>query len=146
VAELSLSVVVDAPAEAVWAAVVDWDAQGDWIPLTRVRAVDGTGHRVGDRLEAFTGIGRLGFLDSMRITHWDPPHRCEVRHTGRVVRGCGAFEVEALGDRSARLVWTEWLELPCGALGAAGWLLVRPFAAAGVRRALVRFGRWAPRR
>ena len=39
----------------------------------------------------------------MTITVWEPPRRAVVRHTGKVVRGSGAFEVEDLGpDRSPR--------------------------------------------
>ena len=36
----------------------------------------------------------------MTIVVWEPPHRAVVRHTGRVVRGSGAFEVrELVGGR-----------------------------------------------
>ena len=37
--ELIEQVDVDAPPEQVWAALVDWDRQGEWIALTDVRAV-----------------------------------------------------------------------------------------------------------
>jgi hypothetical protein len=33
--------------------------------------------------------GPAGFTDTMKITEWDPPRRCVVRHTGRAVRGTG---------------------------------------------------------
>jgi hypothetical protein len=100
------------------------------------------GQGVGGGIEAFTGVGPLGFLDRMEITLWEPPRRCHVLHLGRVVRGTGAFEVEPLpGDRS-RFVWREDLELPLGLLGRLGWPIVRPAFAAGVQLSLRRFARW----
>jgi hypothetical protein len=128
---------VAAPVEATWAAAVDWDAQGDWVLGTRVRS---EGQGLGGRIEAFTGLGRVGFLDTMEITVWEPPHRCEVLHTGKVVRGTGVFVVEPRPGGS-RFVWEETLELPLGALGRAGWPLVRPLFEAGLRLSLRLFAR-----
>jgi uncharacterized protein YndB with AHSA1/START domain len=137
---------VAAPAEQVWAAAVDWEHQGEWVLGTRVRATAQQGQGVGGGIEAFTGAGRLGFLDTMVITEWDPPHRCAVLHTGRVVRGTGLFEVVDLGGGRSRFVWSEELELPLGAVGRAGWPLVRPLFRAGLRRSLARFAEWVPTR
>jgi uncharacterized protein YndB with AHSA1/START domain len=137
---------VAAPAEQVWAAAVDWEHQGEWVLGTRVRATAQQGQGVGGGIEAFTGAGRLGFLDTMVITEWDPPHRCAVLHTGRVVRGTGLFEVVDLGGGRSRFVWSEELELPLGAVGRAGWPLVRPLFMAGLRRSLARFAEWVPTR
>ena len=138
--ELSLDVEVDAPQQAVWDAVVDWDHQGDWMLGTRVRGTVQGGAGVGGGLEAFSGVGRLGFLDTMVITVWDPPNRCEVTHTGKLIRGTGVFEVRAEGDRS-RFVWTERLELPLGTVGRLGWRAVRPAAAVGIKRSLEKLAR-----
>lgn len=124
-----MRVEIDAPVERVWAAVVDWDSQHRWVPLTRVRATHQDGRGVGARIEAFTGIGRLGFLDPMEITTWDPPRRCVVAHHGRVVRGTAAFEVEPRGADLATFVWAEWLDLPFGRLGRLGFALLRPLIA-----------------
>ena len=134
---VSLDVPVRAPASAVWDAVTDWPAQGEWMPATRVRAVDGDGRCVGGRIEAFTGLGRLGFLDTMVVTEWLPPTRCAVDHTGRVIRGTGAFRVTPTPD-GATFTWSEELELPGGALGGVGWLLISPFVRLAVRHALTR--------
>jgi hypothetical protein len=144
--EVRLEVVVEAPVEQTWAAAVDWDRQGDWMLGTRVRGTAQDGVGVGGGIEAFTGVGRLGFLDTMEITAWDPPQRCAVLHTGRVVRGTGLFEVRELGEERSVFVWSEQLELPLGALGRLGWPVVRPLFLAGVRRSLDRFALWVPRR
>jgi hypothetical protein len=144
--EVRLEVVVEAPVEQTWAAAVDWDRQGEWMVGTRVRGTAQDGVGVGGGIEAFTGVGRLGFLDTMEITAWDPPQRCAVLHTGRVVRGTGLFEVRELGEERSVFVWSEQLELPLGALGRLGWPVVRPLFLAGVRRSLDRFALWVPRR
>jgi len=129
---------VKAPVEAVWAATTDWQRQGEWMPGTRVRATVQEGRGVGGGIEAWTGIGPLGFLDTMVITEWEPPYRCVVRHTGRLVRGGGAFEVaEApVGDGGSTLTWIEELDLPGGALGRLGWRAIRPAVRYAVARSL----------
>jgi hypothetical protein len=135
-AEITVDVIVDADQQAVWDAVTDWPRQSEWMLGTSVRATVADGIGVGGGIEAFTGVGRVGFLDTMVITEWDPPRRCVVEHTGRVVRGLGVFEVLALPDGRSRFVWSEVLDLPLGVLGRLGWPLVRPGFAWGVRRSL----------
>jgi hypothetical protein len=103
------------------------------------------GRAVGESISAFTGIGRLGFLDTMTITVWEPPRRAVVRHTGKVVRGSGAFEVQALGERRSRVVWSEWVDLPFGPIGRLGWPLVKVLVGAGLRLSLRRLARYAER-
>jgi Polyketide cyclase / dehydrase and lipid transport len=128
---------VDAPAEAVWETVTDWAGQSEWMLGTRV-AVDGggPGHFVGARLRAVTGIGPLGFTDTMEIVEWEPPRRCVVRHLGKVVRGDGVFEVVPLGPHRARFLWSELLDLPLGVVGAWGWRVVEPAFRVGLARSL----------
>jgi hypothetical protein len=142
---LVLSVDVDAPVDRTWAAATDWAGQSQWMLGTTVRPTALGGVGVGGGIEAFSGVQvgpiRVGVLDTMVIERWEPPHLCSVRHTGRVVRGTGDFAVEASGDRS-RFVWREDLDLPLGALGRLGWLVVRPLFVLGVRLSLRRFARW----
>ncbi|HEX2360594.1 MAG TPA: SRPBCC family protein [Jiangellaceae bacterium] len=135
-ADVRVARVVSAPAEPTWRVLTDWERQGEWMPATRVRASNG--HQVGGRIEAWTGLGPVGFLDSMTITVWDSPRRCEVMHTGWLVRGPGVFAVEPLTADTCRVVWEEHLDLPLGAAGRMGWALVRPLARAGLAFALRR--------
>jgi hypothetical protein len=139
--DLVLSVEIAAPQQQVWDAVVDWPAQREWMLLTDVRATGGDGVGAGAGIAAFTGIGRVGFLDTMTITAWEPPHRCLVLHTGKVVRGTGAFVVEPVSASRSRFVWSESVELPLGVLGRIGWLVVKPVVAFGVRYSLRRLAR-----
>jgi hypothetical protein len=135
--ELTVPVDVRAPAEAVWRTVTDWPGQGDWVIGTRVEVEGGgDGRHLGARLRAFTGLGPVGFLDPMEIVDWDPPRRCLVRHTGKVVRGDGVFEVVPLGAERARFVWTELVDLPFGAAGVLGWWAAAPAVRWGIARSL----------
>jgi hypothetical protein len=141
--ELVERIDVDASPEQVWATITDWERQGEWMLLTDVRTVGGPAQRLHGRLAARTGLplpgGRhLGVLDTMIITKWEPPRLVEVQHTGRIVRGPGAFEVVPRGEQ-ATLVCSETWYLPYGLLGRVGWALSRPFVVWGLRRSLQRF-------
>ena len=137
-AELVVTQDVNAPADRVWSVLVDWDLHSEWMLFTRASG----GAAVGERIEAFTGVGRVGLLDRMTIVVWEPPHRAVVRHTGRVIRGSGAFEVLETSPGRSRVVWSEWVVLPLGLLGRAGWPLVRPLVRAGVSFSLRRLARY----
>ena len=77
----------------------------------------------------------------MIISEWDPPLRCVVRHTGRMVRGSGTFEVIPVGTE-CDFRWTEDLELPIPpALGRMAGVLVRPIAEWSLASSLRRFAR-----
>jgi carbon monoxide dehydrogenase subunit G len=135
--EITVRIQVPASPERTWRAVVDWTAQGEWMLATRVHGDHGQGARVVAR----TSIGPVGFTDTMVITEWEPPRRCVVRHTGRVVRGAGVFEVVPAGAGS-EFRWTERLDLPLGAVGRWGWRLARPLARRGMDLSLRRFARF----
>ena len=132
---LPVPVVVDAPADLVWAYVTDWERQGEWMLGTRVRVTGGDG-RAGTTLRAVTGVGPLGVVDTMDVVEFvppagDAPGRAAVLHTGRVIRGEGYFEVVPLGPHRSRFTFTELIDLPLGALGRLGWPLARPVVKAG---------------
>lgn len=127
-ATISSQVEVAAPARDVFGYVTDWPRQAEWVPLTRVQAVDAA-DRVGGRIRAWTGLGPLGFWDPMTITCWrtfpDGSATCEVLHTGRVVRGDAGFAVERVDDDRCRLTWWERVELP---LPRPVWARLAPVA------------------
>ena len=117
--------------------LTDRERQSEWALLTHTRGIGPTGGRaVGEEVHAFTGVGRLGFMDTMVIEVWDPPSRCRVRKTGRVVRGASEFRVEALGADRSRVVYAAEVEVPAGRLGLALWPVARAAIAAGFGRSL----------
>ncbi|OZM75118.1 polyketide cyclase [Amycolatopsis antarctica] len=142
-ADVTLSVAVAAPAGTTWLALTDWERQGEWMLGTEVRVAEGNGRSVGSTLSAFTGIGGIGFTDTMEIVSWEPPLRCTVRHLGKIVRGTGAFHVQEKGPQRSVFVWSEQLQLPLGIVGRLGWPLVRPVFTLGLRHSLDRFARYA---
>ena len=140
---LQLTVDVPADPQTVFAAMTDWERQHEWMLGTRVRATEQGGEGVGGGIAAFTGVGPLGFWDTMTITRWERPRVVEVDHTGKLVRGIGVFRVERAASGS-RFVWREEVDLPLGRLGQWGWaLVVKPVLAAGVAFSLRRFARFA---
>jgi carbon monoxide dehydrogenase subunit G len=145
VAELVVSVDVAAPLERVWAALVDWDSHGEWMLLTTVDRTTHDGNGLGAGIEASTGFGPLIVRDTMTVSQWQPPPahpaRCVVEHTGTIVRGAGAFEIQELSADTSRVVWSEWVRLPFGLLGELGWLVVRPVTAAFLTVSLRRLAR-----
>lgn len=128
---------VAASAERVWDVLVDWSRHAEWVPLTR--ATGGAGK--GERIEAWTGVGRFGFLDRMEITVWEPPHRVTVRHVGTPVRGQGRFDLLDLPAGRCRVTWSELIDLPLGALGRVGWVAAGPVVETVLRMSLWRLAR-----
>ncbi len=134
--EITSRVLVAARPEQVWQVAMDWSRQREWMWGTQVSGGTGAGAEVVAR----TGIGPVGFADTMVITEWDPPRRCVVRHTGRVVRGLGIFEVVPGGSQS-EFRWTELLQLPWPLSGGIGRLTVVPPARWGLDASLRRLAR-----
>lgn len=128
-----------APAEQVWAELIDWKAHEAWIPATRVEVAPGDPLAVGAQFTAWTGFGRLALEDRMRVASigWDDDARrgtCRVDKLGPVLKGSAGFTVEPVGDpsvsRRSRLEWIEDVTVPylprfaaplVARLGAAGF-------------------------
>jgi len=139
-AEFSVTVDIAADPEAVWDTVTEWEQQSAWMPATSVRRLPGPIGAVGERFVARTGFGRIAFDDPITVTAWDRPRRCEVLHTGRVVRGVGAFYVEPAGQGS-RFTWWERIMVPGGPLAPLLWRVGHPLTRAGFAWALRRLKR-----
>jgi hypothetical protein len=138
-ADLSLTQRVKAPAEKVFAEIVNWPAQSEWMVGTKVWVTKNQGVGVGGEFAAFTGIGKLGFIDPMRITHWDPPHEVSVLHLGNFVKGTGLMKVEKIDDDTSDFIWSESLQLPLGIFGFIGYKLIEPFFKMAIKSSLKKF-------
>ena len=138
--EVTATIVVGAPAERVFAALTSWERQGDWMPLTRVRVVEGDGG-VGSLVEAVTGVRGRGIRDEMRVLKLDPPYEIRVVHCGKLLRGPGALRCTPLAGDRTHVAWHEWFHIPGGAAGRAAWPLLWPGSAVSLKFALRRFAR-----
>lgn len=107
---------VGARPASVWAAVTDFPAHADAVPLTTI-TTDAGAPRVGWRFVARTGVGPLHVDDPMRIALWSPPDddgvgRFEIAKEGRVLAGWATVEVSpGPTPASTRLVWREEIDL-----------------------------------
>jgi uncharacterized protein YndB with AHSA1/START domain len=101
---------VETPLGAVWATLTDFGSYGRYIPLTRMRTDPGP-VRPGWGFGGLTGLGPVGFLDSMLVVRWEPPAdgraRFSVRKTGRLLAGWADVRMTATGDGGTDVSWRE---------------------------------------
>jgi len=138
--EVTASVVVNAPAPTVFAALRAWERQSEWIPFTTVRVLSGDGGE-GSELEAVTAVGPAVLRDRMRVIRLDPPYEIQVIHTGPVLRGPGVMRCTPLAKQQSQVVWHEWFRLPSGWAGKLAGTVMWSGSKAGLTRALHRFAR-----
>lgn len=138
--EVTATVIVAAPAERVFAAFTAWERQGDWIPLTKVRVVEGDGGE-GTVIEAVTVAGPAVLRDEMRVVKLDPPYEVRVVHQGKVLRGPGVMRCTPMAGDRTQVVWHEWFHLPGGVAGKMAWPLLWPGSKVSLKQALKRFAR-----
>jgi uncharacterized protein YndB with AHSA1/START domain len=112
-ARIRTDLVIDAPADRVWALVTDWPAQSRWIPLTTVTidrpGAEGVG--LGTRFTGRSRLGPIGFDDPMETTEWRPPAgdstgRCRIRKLGPWLTGWAEIEVRP-DPAGTRVEWVE---------------------------------------
>ncbi|HZN72656.1 MAG TPA: SRPBCC family protein [Micromonosporaceae bacterium] len=138
--EVTATVIVDAPAAKVFAAFTAWERQGEWIPFTRVRVVEGDGGQ-GSLVEAVTAVGPAVLRDTMRVVRLDPPYEVRVVHCGRLLRGPGVLRCTPMDGDRTQVVWHEWFHLPGGLAGALAWPVLWPGSKMSLSAALKRFAR-----
>jgi hypothetical protein len=133
---IEMSLVINAPIQKVWAALADWESQGKWMLQTKVEVTSQIREGVGTKISAFTGIGKLGVMDHMVVTSWQPPFICDILHTGKIIKGTGRFELVEIDPLTTRFNWSEEILAP-----RALFLLIAPGLYAGVRISLGTLGR-----
>ncbi len=142
--QINIRIKIKAPIEKVWAAIADWESQGDWMLQTRVWVTSDIRSGVGTSISALTGPlvksgFKFGLLDKMVVTNWQPPYLCEVDHVGKIIKGTGKFELSDLSNREETVTnfdWSETIEAPKGV-----FLLIYLPTYLGVRISLLRFRR-----
>lgn len=129
-AEVRVSITIDAPRHAVWAALEDIESHVTWMrEAVALRFVSPNRRGTGTRFECDTKVGPIRLVDTMEITEWRPRRSMGVRHVG-VVTGDGKFTLRRRRRGRTRFTWSErfrfpwWLGGPAGA-AAAGVVLAR---------------------
>jgi uncharacterized membrane protein len=138
--EVTATVIVNAPADRVFAAFVNWERQSDWIPFTKVRVVEGDGGE-GSLIEAVTGFGSTVLRDEIRVVRVDAPYEVRVVHCGKILRGPASMRCTAMAGDRTQVVMHEWFHLPGGQATKLAWPLIWPGSKLSLKGALKKFGR-----
>jgi hypothetical protein len=138
--EVTATVIVRASADKVFRAFTSWERQGEWIPFTKVRIIDGDGGE-GSTIEAVTAVGPAALRDVMQVARLDPPYEVRVVHTGPILRGPGVMRATPMDGGRTQVVWHEWFQLPPGVAGRLAWPVLWPGSKFSLTQALRRFAR-----
>lgn len=126
---IEMEITIDAPPEAVWEHLVDWENLGRWMTeASDFRVLSSQREGIGVVAEATIRIGFIRTTDRIRVTRWDPPRLLGLEHLGWV-KGEGVMRPVPLDSRTL-LRWREALIGPPigpkGVLGALGIRLWKP--------------------
>jgi uncharacterized protein YndB with AHSA1/START domain len=138
--EVTATVIVRASADKVFRAFTSWERQGEWIPFTKVRIIEGDGGE-GSTIEAVTAVGPAALRDVMQVARLDPPYEVRVIHTGPILRGPGVMRATPMDGGRTQVVWHEWFQLPAGVAGRLAWPVLWPGSKLSLTQALRRFAR-----
>jgi carbon monoxide dehydrogenase subunit G len=129
------AIVLPTTPEDVWAVLVDWERQADWmLDADRVEVVSAAREGVGVRLAVRTRLfGVAAFTEPMEVTVWDPPRRLAIRH-GSLVTGTGVWDLVQLEGGTA-FRWSEDVRLRAPVVGELAARLYRPVMSALMGRA-----------
>ncbi len=110
---MRMMVVVDAPIDAVWAAVADVPFQVSWMAEMQRLVLDPPGRaHVGQRGEATVRILGLSVTDPVEVSELEPPRRYAIRHLG-LFKGGGVIMLEPGADGTTTILrWDETLVPP----------------------------------
>lgn len=110
---LRMLVVVDAPIDAVWAAVADVPFQAEWMAEMKELVLDPPGRaHAGQRGTATVRIFGIPVTDPVEVVEVEPPTRYAIRHLG-LFEGGGVITLEPGADGTTTILrWEERLVPP----------------------------------
>jgi carbon monoxide dehydrogenase subunit G len=142
VARIEATTHIEAPVAHVWEVLLDWEGQSAW--MVDARSVEVTSEQregPGVSLVVATDILGMVVMDGMETTEWETERLVGVRHTGWLIRGVGAFELEPT-PHGTHFTWWEEVDPPLGPVGEMGaTLLVAPVVRRVFRRSLANLKR-----
>ena len=141
---IALTLTLPCGVKRAWSEITNWEKQGSWMLQTSVWLTSEIESGPGTEIAAFTGplhkffprFKFLGVLDTMVVTQWQPPHVCDVLHTGKIIKGTGRFEVVEIDSQSSQFNWSEIIWAP-----RIVFLILKPALYVGVWISLRRFAR-----
>ena len=111
-ADVGVSMIIDAPPARVWEVVKEIGDHVDWMADARaVRFTSDIRSGMGTTFECDTKVGPFRFTDTMEITEWRDGEIIGVAHTGLVI-GSGRFTLLPAGPGRTEFAWREHLEFP----------------------------------
>lgn len=119
-ARVEVTTHVEAEPARVWAVLTDWESQAEWM-RDAVEVTILSPHREGVdvvvRCRTRIAAG-LVVNDDLITTEWDAPRVLGVRHTGWLIRGVAAFELQPTAH-GTHVTWWEEIDPPLGFVGEA---------------------------
>jgi carbon monoxide dehydrogenase subunit G len=124
---VSRSVQVPAPLQVVWAVLLDWERQAEWMrDADRVEVRSANREGLGVVVAVKTRVFNVPlFTELLEVVAWAPPTLLVAAHRSGI-RGRGEWLLEPAGG-GTRFTWTEDLRLPIPVVGELGLVAYRPF-------------------
>ena len=111
-ADIRVSIVIDATPEQVWSVVERVEDHVDWMAdAEAIRFLSDQRQGVGTSFECDTKVGPAKLTDIMEITEWADNEVMGVKHTG-IVTGSGRFTLTPAGPGRTEFKWEESLDFP----------------------------------
>lgn len=121
------SVEVPAPVELVWAVLLDWERQAEWMrDADRVDVCTPNRTGLGVIVAVKTRVFNIPlFTERLEVIGWEPPTDLVMAHRSGI-RGRGEWRLDPT-PAGTRFTWTEDLRLPVPVLGELALRCYRPF-------------------
>ncbi len=125
-ARFHLCITMEAPPQAVWAAIEDLETHVEWVADAESSTLRGEQRSgVGTSLDCVTRVGPFRTTDVLTVTEWEPAAVLGITHRG-AVKGLGRFTLRGLPDTHTEFCWREELRYPWWLGGPVGERISHP--------------------
>ncbi|MEA2555847.1 MAG: hypothetical protein QOI60_1178 [Actinomycetota bacterium] len=124
---VSRSVEIPASPAVVWAVLLDWERQPEWMrDADRVEVRSTAREGLGVLIAVKTRVFNVPlFTELLEVVGWAPPTLLVMAHRSGI-RGRGEWLLEETAG-GTRFTWTEDLGLPVPLMGEVALMVYRPF-------------------
>jgi uncharacterized protein YndB with AHSA1/START domain len=106
------SILVKAPAEKIYQALMDWDSRSKWRKGIEMSWEGNSKAFVGQQVTFKVKGGLFTYFFSYRITGLEPPHRIYMEYTGIPLKGRAAVEITP--ENGGNRVAFHWMKVEPG--------------------------------